>query len=483
MHKAPLFRRFIMAPYWIAPSTVLKAVRPVKNREFSAFSARGKQAVCLLPDYLADARAVTKYSPETAPHGALQLGVAENKMLEDLLVPALTKFASTHDFASDMIYYQPTQGRPSFRKAFCEYLQRLLNLPKALDPDGLIVGAGCNAVLENLCITLAEPGQGVLIPTPYYAAFEFDLVARAGLSIIPVNTFEHSGADFSKNSIPKEAYYPTKQSLTAALQTAKQEGESPRILLLSHPNNPLGISYPPHVVNDCIEWCRTHEIHLVSDEIYAGSIYREGANFESALKLAGPDLGNYVHFVYALSKDFGLSGLRVGACYSENQEIRLPLQKLNDLCQISSQTQVLVETMMTSTSANGTYWTDNFLSENHLRIRARCDSLQAILTEFDIPYLPADCGLFSWIDFSRYLPPPTEAAGPNEEESVESMQRRERALYLELVNEFGLLFTPGLSQRSERPGFFRCVFTAANDEEFELALERLRKFATAKTGA
>jgi hypothetical protein len=142
-------------------------------------SPRAARAVELLPSYLVDARAVEKYSPST-PNGALQLSVAENQMLEDMLVPSLTEFAATQEFLANAIYYQPTHGRESFRQAFCEYLQDVLGLSKQLDTEGIVVGAGCNAILENLCICLAEPGEAVMIPTPYYAAFEFDLVARAG---------------------------------------------------------------------------------------------------------------------------------------------------------------------------------------------------------------------------------------------------------------------------------------------------------------
>lgn len=146
----------------------------------SSISApRAAKAVGLLPSYLVDARAVQKYSPAT-PDGALQLSVAENQMLEDLLVPSLTEFASTQIFPADAIYYQPTHGRPETRAAMAKYLEDILGLSCPLDVDGIVVGAGCNAVLENLCISLAEPGEGVMIPTPYYAAFEFDLVARAG---------------------------------------------------------------------------------------------------------------------------------------------------------------------------------------------------------------------------------------------------------------------------------------------------------------
>jgi aspartate/methionine/tyrosine aminotransferase len=194
------------------------------------------------------------------------------------------------------------------------------------------------------------------------------------------------------------------------------------------------------------------------------------------------ELGNYVHLVYAMSKDFGLSGLRVGACYSENLDIRLALQKLNDLCQISSQTQNLVETMLNDKDgSSGEYWTDTFLKENHARIRERCDTWQACLDECGIPYLSADSGLFVWMDMTQFLPPldPASIMEDGEEEPLQ-MDDRERTLYLELVKEYGLLFTPGRSMRTERPGFFRCVFTAASDEEFELSLTRLRTFVTAK---
>ena len=141
---------------------------------------RAGRAVTLLPTYLTDARAVQKYCQSTAPDGALQLSVAENQMLEDLLVPALTKFSRSRSaFPADAIYYQPTHGRPELREAMANYLKGVLDLDGgSLDPDGIVVGAGCNAVLENLCVTLAEPGQGVMIPLPYYAAFEFDLGSR-----------------------------------------------------------------------------------------------------------------------------------------------------------------------------------------------------------------------------------------------------------------------------------------------------------------
>ena len=165
-----------------------------------------------------------------APNGALQLSVAENQLSElpvrgvtgvvehggadggsgavesdgeeVTLVQVLSQLASSTvarpsddtssssslTFEKDMIYYQPTQGSPGLRSAMGGYLHDLLlsssssttTSSSTFNPENIILGAGCNAVLENLCMCLTEPGDAVMIPTPYYAAFEFDLVARAG---------------------------------------------------------------------------------------------------------------------------------------------------------------------------------------------------------------------------------------------------------------------------------------------------------------
>eukprot|EP01082_Thalassiosira_pseudonana_P010236 g9149.t1 g9149 contig35:144349-146592(-) len=529
-------------------------------------SSRSNLATSLLPSYLIDARAIQKYHPVSCPEGALQLSVAENQLSERVvrgvrgvvdggssgggggedmtLVQVLSQLASSNTvrpsaaaaitatvdgstttdvFEKEMIYYQPTQGTPGLRSVMADYLQRLLVDPTysnsqttdttttttttpQMHPDGIVLGAGCNAVLENLCICLTEPGEGVMIPTPYYAAFEFDLVARAGCHIVPVNTFGHHQSLDGTVPIPPTLYYPNRSSLDHAYdRTVNETNSPPRVLLLSHPNNPLGICYPPEVMQECIDWCREKEVHLISDEIYAGSVYRsergsgkgEGSGkptFVSAMSLganhqsttvtsasgeestpsnSGLGLGPYIHLVYALSKDFALSGLRVGVAYTENPEILFPMQKLNDLCQISSQTQLLVERMLSAkVVGDGERFVDVYLESNQANIRERCDELHQCLDEVGIPYLSADSGLFVWMDFREFLPPLVESGV----ESLESKERRERQLYLSLMKEYGLLFTPGMSMRNERAGFFRCVFTAASEEEFELGLARIRGF-------
>lgn len=441
----------------------------------SLSSKRGRSAVGLLPSYLSDARTVSRYSP-TNPNGALQLGVAESKLMEDWLLPMLnTNYPAIQE---DAIYYQPTAGRDDFKASMAAYIENICHLKKGrIRQEGLIVGSGCNAVLENLCMTLADVGDGVLLPTPYYAAFEFDLGARAGLKVQPVTTeayhpeLEKTYLD-SNGRINPKIYYPNVAALDASYERSMKQGCQPRILLISHPMNPIGICYPAETIRECIEWCRARKVHFICDEIYAGSVYRNGREndstaFSSALHLAGTELGPYVHWVYALSKDFAVSGLRIGAAYTENPEITIPMQKLNDLCQISSQTQLWTTGMLTrqiETSNGSELWTSGFRRENHNRLIQRYKAIVQILERYHIPFLPAQAGLFVWIDLSQFLI-----------SNIGNAASQESTLYRELIDS-GLLMTPGNSMKNERPGFFRCVFTATSNAEFTIALQRMETF-------
>lgn len=288
-----------------------------------------------------------------------------------------------------------------------------------------------------------------------------------------------------------DSYYPTYASLENAYTSAQKLGVAPRILLLSHPNNPLGIIYPKSVLEDILNWCLSRDVHLVSDEIYAGSVYSPpsaqisstpyaGTKFVSILDVMSEssnynDIKNRVHWIYALSKDFCLSGLRVGMCYTENEEILYPLQKLNDLCQVSSITQsILMKMLDARTTDNNTRkepFFVAFLTEARKRLQARSQKVQSFLDMLKIPTLPSEAGMFIWLDLQEFLPPL---------HSTNDDKIREHMLYKELVQN-GLMFTPGISMKMQIPGFFRCVYTAAkNEDEIDLALYRLKAFVEHK---
>jgi aspartate/methionine/tyrosine aminotransferase len=77
----------------------------------------------------------------------------------------------------------------------------------------------------------------------------------------------------------------------------------------------------------CIDWSKSKNLHLISDEIYGNSVF-PGEEFTSMAKYmhdANKDnenyLGDKVHIAAGFSKDFALSGFRVGTLFTHNQDI------------------------------------------------------------------------------------------------------------------------------------------------------------------
>lgn len=119
-----------------------------------------------------------------------------------------------------------------------------------------------------------------------------------------------------------------------ALIKAEKNGTRIRALVLCNPHNPLGRSYPKETIIGLLELSNKYKIHLLSDEIYALSIYDNKASapnpvpFDSVLSLDVEKYidPNYLQFIYGLSKDTAASGLRLGVLYSRNAEL---LQAVN----------------------------------------------------------------------------------------------------------------------------------------------------------
>ena len=109
-------------------------------------------------------------------------------------------------------------------------------------------------------------------------------------------------------------------------------------------------------LKDCLEWAYKKGIHFISDEIYAISVFTKykmqslapiwfdklenAGNKDKKLKSY---LENYVHITGGLSKDFGISGFRVGVIYSRNGDVLSASRGLfGYMHNISSHTQYLL---------------------------------------------------------------------------------------------------------------------------------------------
>ena len=202
----------------------------------------------------------------------------------------------------------------------------------------------------------------------------------------------------------------------------------------------LGIIYSPTIIRNAIAWARKRGLHTIVDEIYALSTHQaRNHGFESVIKVMDNQLGNDVHMVWAISKDFGASGLRVGLIYTQNQLLLEGLATLNIFRGVSGPIQMVVSELLTDDD-----FVDKYLDESRNRLVYSYQICTCKLEEMVIPYVPATAGQFVYIDCTSLLPKPTF--------------EYEQQLF-QLISDYAhVVLTPGENQRDRTPGMFRICY-------------------------
>jgi aspartate/methionine/tyrosine aminotransferase len=392
--------------------------------------------------------------------------VAENKLVMDLLTERFGA-TSANAFADPAVFvYNSFLGMPVAREAAAYFLARRFLFPRgasmtttstrtttaALTPDEALrhvqprhvaFGAGCAALINNVFFLLGTDGDCCLIPKPYYAAFENDMHLVAG--VVP---FGVSQADPNRG--------PTQTEWQAAYTAARRQGLCPKFILLTNPHNPLGVIYSPAVLQDAVTWARTHDMHILVDEIYALST-QSPHEFHSILRVLDNKLRDDVHLLWAISKDFGASGVRCGLLYTQNEVLLDGMGSISTFSGVSAPIQYIVAELLTDDA-----YVDEFLAISRLRLRQSYEVCIRKLEEMVLPYVPAQAGLFVYVDFSAVLPAKTFEY---EAQLTDLLFRYAR-----------VVLTPGESQRDERPGMYRICYAWVEPSVLEIALERLSRF-------
>lgn len=230
-----------------------------------------------------------------------------------------------------------------------------------------------------------------------------------------------------------------------------------KILLLTNPNDPLGVIYEPSVMIKIIEWARGRQLHTIVDEIFALSVHSVGDDldqFQSIIKILDNRLGVDVHFLYGLSKDFGATGFRFAMLYTQNEQLLQTLANLNIFSGVPNPMQMIVSDMLTDDE-----FLDSFLEESRCRLLSSYNICVQKLNEMVVPFVHAKAGIFVYVDFSYLLP----------EQTFEG-----EAKFAALIEDVAkIVMTPGRSQRDCKPGMFRLCYSWVSPKVLEIAMERL----------
>ncbi|KAF7851452.1 hypothetical protein BT93_L3880 [Corymbia citriodora subsp. variegata] len=393
------------------------------------------------------------YNEASNTSGVIQMGLAENQVSFDLL----EEYLENHPEAScwgqgapgfrENALFQDYHGLLTFRKAMASFMEEIRGGRAKFDPERVVLTAGATAANELLTFILADPGDALLVPTPYYPGFDRDLRWRTGVKIVPIL------CDSSNN------FQITTQALEAAYELAESMNIRVRGVLITNPSNPLGATINRSVLVDILDFATRKNIHLVSDEIYSGSVFSssEFVSIAEVLEAREYKGSERVHIVYSLSKDLGLPGFRVGTIYSYNDKVVTTARRMSSFTLISSQTQHLLACMLSDKK-----FTKNYIEINRTRLRKRYERIIEGLRSAGIECLKGNAGLFCWMNLSPLLEKPTREG--------------ELDLWRTMLHELKLNISPGSSCHCPEPGWFRVCFANMTEHTLEVALERIHKY-------
>ena len=208
----------------------------------------------------------------------------------DFGTPDHVKMAGIKAITEGKTQYPLVQGVFELREAVCRKLQRDNGL--TYTPEEIIVGCGCKQVLFNAFAATLNPGDEVILPTPYFISYPSMVRISRGVPVF-VNTRR------------KNRFKLTPEDLENAI-TPKTKW-----LLINSPGNPSGCVYNEADFNALAEVLRQHpDVWILCDDIYEYLIY-DDARFIT-LAQAAPDLKDRILVVNGLSKAYAMTGWRVG---------------------------------------------------------------------------------------------------------------------------------------------------------------------------
>tara|TARA_B110000908_G_scaffold64364_1_gene78250 strand:- start:222 stop:1415 length:1194 start_codon:yes stop_codon:yes gene_type:complete len=217
-------------------------------------------------------------------HNVIPLSLGE----PDFDTPDFIKVAAKKAIDDNFSHYTPVPGLSELRTAISHKFKRDNNLDYSAEQ--IVVSTGAKQSLANVCLSLLNPGDEVLLPTPYWVSYADIVTLSEGVSVKIESKIEN---DFK---------------ITAA-QLESKITDKTKLLMFSSPCNPSGTVYTKKELTDIAEMLEKYpNIYIIADEIY------EHINFTEEHFSIGsiPSIKERVITVNGVSKGFAMTGWRIG---------------------------------------------------------------------------------------------------------------------------------------------------------------------------
>tara|TARA_B110000091_G_scaffold55170_1_gene60520 strand:- start:128 stop:1321 length:1194 start_codon:yes stop_codon:yes gene_type:complete len=197
-----------------------------------------------------------------------------------------------------LLPYGASEGSLSFRRSLCTYFAKN---KIAVDPQDIIVTTGASEAVAFTFYCIADVGDEIIIPEPFYANYS-GFAAASNINVIPViSLFEN------------QFCLPPIESIEAKITSRT------KAILICNPSNPTGYLYSKEEIEKLGDLAIKHNIFLIIDEVYREFIHDDETEHYSVLE--SRKLANHAIMIDSVSKRYSLCGARVGCLVSKNKAL------------------------------------------------------------------------------------------------------------------------------------------------------------------
>ncbi|OHV84886.1 aminotransferase [Rhizobium sp. LCM 4573] len=324
--------------------------------------------------------------------------------------------------------YGPIEGELSLRQAYAEHVSDVYGA--RVEAENIHITSGCNQAFVCAAMTVAGPGQTVLMTEPFYFNHE------TTLAMMGVKT--RFAACRAENG-----FLPDLVDLEKAIT-----GDV-RALALVSPNNPTGAIYPPSLLEAIFKLCREKGIWLILDETYRDFMPEADRAPHGLLGLEGWE--ETLIGLYSFSKSFCIPGHRLGA-------ITAGAKVIEQVAKIMDNLQICAPRAAQAAVAEALPLLGAWREENRQEIGRRAKALKAVMRAVPSWKIGAIGAYFAFV---RH---PFRGVG-----SVEVAEK--------LAKQAGIISIPGAYFGENQQDYLRFAFANADAATIARLEERLKNFS------
>jgi aspartate aminotransferase len=195
----------------------------------------------------------------------------------------------------EVLEYSRSEGSDTYRSKLAAYYSKYgIELTK----EEILVTTGGSEALSFVMGCIADAGDEIIIPEPFYANYT-GFATALGITVVPV-----------VSSIEDNFALPS----TAAFE--ERITPKTRAILLCNPGNPTGYLYSKAEIQELSELVLKHDLFLIADEVYREFAY-DGKTHHSILKV--PELKEHAVVIDSVSKRYSMCGARIGCLVTKNR--------------------------------------------------------------------------------------------------------------------------------------------------------------------